>query len=183
VPAALSASADTGTVYAASLSLPAAGEYQLVAAVSLDGIVIARSAPRPVRAVLPYRVSRPCVASHKVTTGVSFDATGVVTPAIAADDASTTVVVRVLHVGRRGRLKEVALVDAVLTGAVGDGTGYSAAITLPAKGKYVLVARVMRDSVVLGRSGQRAVKSYDPAPAPEPVPDPGTATVEKAHRR
>lgn len=182
VPAALSSSADIGTLYAATLSLPAAGAYQLVAAVSLGGTVIARSAPRPMLAVLPYRVSKPGVESRKVVTGASFDATGVISPAIAADDASTTVAIRIARVGRHGRLKEPTIVEAVLTGPVGDGTGYSASITLPAKGRYVLVALVVRDGVVLGRSGQREMKAYDPEPAPDPAPDPAPLSTAKPHR-
>lgn len=168
VPAALSAAADTGTVYDATLTLPDAGEFLLVAAVSRDGSVIARSAPRPVRVVLPYRVSKPRVLSHKVDTGSAFEASGVVLPAIAGDDASTTVSVLVLQKGkgRRHPIVQVASFDAVLTGAVGDGTGYSAMVTLPTAGKYILVAVVTRDGVVLGRSRQAEVRASDVVVAP-----------------
>lgn len=166
VPAALAASPDTGTTYAATLTLADAGEYQLVAAVSLDGTVIARSKPREIRVVLPYKVTKPRLVSPKVTAGESFDATGVVVPAIAADDASTTVAIRVLKVGRHGRLTAVDSVDAVLTGDVDSGTGYSASLTLADTGKYVLVAVVLRDGVVLGRSAARPVKVRPAEPLP-----------------
>ena len=169
VPAALAASLDTGTAYAATMVIPSVGNYLLVAAVSRDGAIIARSKPREIRVVLPYRVTKPRVAAHKVATGVSFDATGEVIPAIAGDDASTTVSVQVMSVGRRHRLTQVAAFDAVLTGPVGDGTGYAAAVTLPTAGKYVLVAVVLRDGVVLGRSGQRPLKAFD-APPVDPAP-------------
>jgi hypothetical protein len=164
VPAALSASADTGTVYDAIVTLPAAGPYGLVAAVSLSGSVVARSAARPVFAMLPYRVSTPRLASGRVVAGTSFDATGVVVPSIAADDASTTVSILVMRVGRRGRLTQVDSVAAALTGPVGDGTGYDASITLSSAGRYVLVAVVMQDGVVVGRSGQRPVRVSASAP-------------------
>jgi hypothetical protein len=156
-PAALSAAADTRTVYAASLTMPQAGPYLLVAAVSRDGVVVARSAARPVFAALPYEVSRPRMVSPQGVAGVSFDATGVVVPGIAADEASTTVSVLVLQRGRRHSVTQVASFDATLT-AVDAGTGYAASVTLPTSGKYVLVAVVMRDGVVLGRSGERPLK-------------------------
>jgi hypothetical protein len=166
VPAALSASPDTGTVYAATLTLSDPGRYLVVAAVSRDGSVIARSKSSEVRIVLPYRLSKPRVVSSRVLTGTSFDATGVVVPAIAADDASTTVSVLVFQTGRRHSRAQVAEVAATLTGAVGGGTGYSASLTLPTAGEYVLVAVVMRDGVVLGRSPEREVRAADVLPAP-----------------
>jgi hypothetical protein len=168
VPATLAASPDTGTVYDATLTLPNPGEFLLVAAVSRDGSVIARSAPRPVRVVLPYKVSKPRVVSHKVDTGASFETSGVVFPAIAGDDTSTTVTILVLQrgTGRRHALAQVASFDAVLTGPVGDGTGFSATVTLPTAGKYILVTVVMRDGAVLGRSSQTEMKVRDAVVAP-----------------
>jgi hypothetical protein len=168
VPATLAAASDTGTVYDATLTLPDPGEFLLVAAVSQNGVVVARSAPREVRVVLPYKVSRPRILSHKVDTGASFEASGVVLPAIAGDDASTTVAVLVLQRsrGRHPVLSQVASFDAVLTGPVGDGTGYSATVTLPTAGKYVLVAVVTRDGAVLGRSCETEMKARDAVVAP-----------------
>jgi hypothetical protein len=159
VPAALSAGVTTGTAYDASVTLPGAGPYELVAVVSVDGSVVARSTARPLLSTLPYRISKPHLASGRVVAGVSFDATGVVVPAIAGDDASTTVSVLVMRVGRRQHLTRIATVGAALTGSVGTGTGYDASVTLSTAGRYVFVAVVMRDGVVLGRSGQRPVRA------------------------
>jgi hypothetical protein len=178
VPAALSAGVEAETVYAAMVTLPEAGEYRLVAVVSRDGAVLARSKAREMHALLPYKVSKPRIASCEVETGVSFEASGVVLPAIATDDAVTKVSVLVFEVGRRHKLTQVASFDAVLTGPVGEGTGYSAAVTLPTDGKFVLVAVVTRDSVVLGRSGQRCVKSFTPLPVVPASP----AESDRHHR-
>lgn len=153
--AVLSSVSEGATAYSASITLPESGDYALVAAASRDGVAVARSSARRVFAALPYEVSRPRTDLHKVTAGTAFDATGVVVPGIAADDASTTVEVRVFKVGRHGRLALVDTVVAVLTGPVDEGTGYSASITLAERGQYVLVAVVVNDGVVLGRSGGR----------------------------
>jgi hypothetical protein len=48
---------------------------------------------------------------------------------------------------------------------VGDGTGYSPMLTLPSAGRYVLVAVVMRDDVVLGRSLRHPVAAVAQARA------------------
>jgi hypothetical protein len=157
--AALTGPAGAGTGYAASLTLPGAGPYALVAVVVRDGVVLGRSTRRPVQAVLPYKVSPVRVARPKVAAGVAFDATGAVMPAIADDDASTTVSVVVYRVGRGNRLVQVGAFDAALTGSVGAGTGYAASVTLPSAGSYVLVAVVSRDGIVLGRSAPRPIKA------------------------
>lgn len=163
VPAVLSAAVTTGTVYDASVILPEAGPYELVAAVSYEGSVVARSAARPMVAVLPYKVSAPRVVTPRVAMGISFDATGVVVPAIAAEDTSTTVSVLVYQRRRANDLTLVDTFDAALTGDVvvgtGTGTGYDASVTLSSAGRYVLVAVVMNDGVLLGRSGQRPVRA------------------------
>jgi hypothetical protein len=165
ISAALSAATDTGTVYSAAVTLPDAGEYTLVAAVSQNGVVVAQSRGREIDVVLPYAVSRPRVVTPKVVTGTAFDATGVVVPSIAADDASTTVSVLVMQVGRHHRQTQVASIDAALSVA-DTGTAYTASITLPTAGKYVLVAVVMRDGVVLGRSRGREMRAADAVVAP-----------------
>jgi hypothetical protein len=169
VPTVLAASPDTGTVYAATLTLADPGHYLLVAVVSKDGAVVARSKASEITVLLPYTVSKPRIGSKWFLTGAAFDATGSVVPAIAADDASTTVEVRVFQLGRRQRPVLVSSAPAVLTGPVGEGTGYTASITLPTSGHYVLVAVVLRDGVVLGRSRGREVRALDAAPTP-PTP-------------
>lgn len=163
--ATLAALDDTHTAYDAVVALPKAGAYVLVAVVWRDGSPVARSAARPVLVVLPYKVTKPRLLSPKVAEGVSFEATGVVAPSIAADDASTTVSVVVYRLGKRNVAKRIDVVDAVLTGDAGSGTGYSAELTLAKAGKYVLVSVVRRDGVVLGRSTKRPVKVVKDASA------------------
>jgi hypothetical protein len=177
VVAAISSSPDaTGTAYDASITLPRAGAYALVAVVLRDGRAIASSAPRPVFAALPYQVSRPSVLSRRVTAGDSFDATGVVTPAIAADGTPSSVTVFVYRIGRHGRLSKVATATAGLTGAVGEGTGYSVTLSLPSAGTYVLVAVLSADDVVLGRSLRTTMRAVKP-----PVVLPPPVTVAMRH--
>jgi hypothetical protein len=182
VAASLAPATDTtGTVYDATVTLPASGSYTLVAVVTTtDGQTLATSAGRPVFARLPYTVSKPRVLTPKVTAGVSFDATGVVTPAIAADDTSTSVTVFVYRMGRHGRLSQVTTAAATFTGAVGDGTGYSATLSLPSKGTYVLVAVASSDGVVLGRSGSRNMRAVSASGTSSDTP---TGTVSPAVHR
>jgi len=155
VPAVLSAAPTTGTLYTASVTLTSPGEFALAAVVRHDGKTVMRTTGRPVRAVLPYRVTKPRVLKARVTAGVSFDATGVVMPTIAPDDQTTTVTVVAYKVGRRGKLTMVASFVALNTGVVGSGSGYSASVTLPSAGRYVLVGVVTHDGIVLGRSARR----------------------------
>lgn len=177
VDAVLSPAADaTATVYDAFVTLPSAGKYALVAVVMRDGSPLATSAPRPVTAVLPYKVSRPRLVSHRVDEGTSFDATGVVTPALGADDPSSLAIL-VYKVGRHGRLSLVATAAASFTGPVDEGTGYAASLMLPTAGKYVLVAVLSNADVVVGRSAgvqmrAKRVPVVEPVPDPEPTPDP-----------
>jgi hypothetical protein len=155
VPAVLSSAATTGTLYTASVKLTSSGEFALAAVVRHDGKTVMRTTGRPVRAVLPYRVTKPRVLHARVVAGASFVATGVVIPGIDPADLTTTVSVVTYKVGRRGKLTKVARFDAVNTGAAGTGSGYSASVSLPSAGRYVLVGVVMRDGIVLGRSTQR----------------------------
>jgi hypothetical protein len=166
VPAVLTPTTDAaGSVYDASIVLPQAGPYALVAIVQNGGVTLGQSKARLVSALLPYVVTKPSVLSQRVNAGDSFDATGVVTPAIAADDTSTTIDVLVYHVGRRGRLTLVSTVAGTFTGPDGDGTDYSATISLANPGRYVLVALVSSDGPVVGRSCGRTVVAAAPAPA------------------
>jgi hypothetical protein len=158
VPAVLSAADTTGTAYSASVTLTSEGQFALSAVVSRGGQVIMRTTARPVRAVLPYRVTKPRVLSSRVATGTSFEATGVVTPAIAVDDTSASVSVVAYKVGRRAKLTQVGSFDAVLTGPIGEGTGYSASVSISDSGRYVLVAYVTRDGLVVGHSTQRPIR-------------------------
>ena len=150
-------------MYDAAVTLTGEGQFMLSAIVVRDDTVLARSTGRPVRAVLPYRISKPRVESRVATAGVSFDATGVVVPGIATDDPDTTVSVIAYKVGRRGKLTKVDSFEAVNTGLVGEGSGYSASVTLPSAGRYVLVAVVMRDGTILGHSTHRPMRAR-PAP-------------------
>ncbi len=169
VAASLSPSADaSSTIYEASITLPSAGEYFLVAVVSKDGAMVSRSALRPVRAVFPYRISRLSVASSKVATDTSFDATMVVTPAIPGD-SSAVVTVYAYRCGWRGGASEVASVTAIATGPLGDGTGYTATFSFATPGRYRLVAVLTQDGVVVGKSRPREVCVFG-APVAPPLP-------------
>jgi hypothetical protein len=168
VPAALSPSPDTSaTVYEAPITLPKAGAYFMVAVVSKDGVMVSRSARRPVFAMLPYKISKIRVASSRVATDTSFDATMVVTPAIPGD-SSAIVTVHAYRCGARGRASEVASVTAAPTGPVGAGTGYLATFSFSTPGKYTLVAVLTQGGVVVGKSQAREVRMFG-APVPAPV--------------
>jgi hypothetical protein len=158
--AALSSVSETVTAYTASITLPESGDYALVAVVSRDGLVLARSTARRVCAALAYKVARPRLERRRVTAGAAFDATGVVVPGIAADDLSTTVEVRVYKLGRHGRRALVDTVGATLTGPAGEGTAYSASVTIAERGTYVLVAVVVRGGVAYGRSSGRELRVF-----------------------
>lgn len=140
-----------GTGWTASVTLPTAGAYQIVALALKDGVLVGKSQPLCMIATFPYRVTRPHVANTVVHVGDAFDATGSVCPTIAPDDPSTTVALKVI---RRGdcRPHEVASVPATLTGPVGKGTGYKATLSFSAPGEYALVAVVLRNGMELGRS-------------------------------
>lgn len=166
--------ADGNTGYTASLSLPSAGSYSIVAVLTHDGVVVGRSKAREMVAKLPYVVSRPRVASFLQTAGTPFDATGTVKPALAPDDTSTTVAIQVFKLGRHARPSRVATVDGGFTGLDADGnTSYSASITIADAGRYALVTVVSRDGIVIGRSCARYVAVQAAVP---PVTPPTTAT-------
>lgn len=156
MPATLSSAVGTGTAYAATLSVADAGSYALVAIVTRDGRVVAKSEARPIAAVLPYRVTAPHAAARPVA-GVAFEASGSVCPTIAADDTSTTVSLLAYQRGRHGKLTQVGSFDTTLAVAT-RGTAYVASVTLAKAGSYTLVAVVQRDGQVLGRSGAREVR-------------------------
>ena len=178
VAAWLSPSADaSATIYHASITLPAAGGYSLVAVVSKDGVVVSRSALRPVCAVLPYEISKLSIASSRVAIDTSFDATMVVTPAIPADSCAV-VTVYAYRYGAHGRASEVASVTAVPTGAVGAGTGYTATFSFSTPGTYTLVAVLTRGSVVVGKSCGREVRVFG-APVPRPLPVAGVHRIRR----
>ena len=178
VAASLSPSADSSsTTYDASITLPKAGSYYLVAVVSKDGVAVSRSALRPVFAVLPYKISRLSVVSSRVATDTSFDATMVVTPVIAGD-SSAVVTVHAYRYDKRGRASEVASTTAAQTGPVGEGTGYSATFSFSTPGKYVLIAVLTRDGVVVGKSCGREIRIFG-APAPAPL---AVAGVRRSRR-
>jgi hypothetical protein len=154
VPATLTGPVGKGTGYSAMLSLPKPGEYALVAVVMRDGNVVGRSDRRPILAVLPYRVSKPRVASSVVATGTDFDATGSVVPTITPED-NASVFIQVFRMRPRGARSLVSTVTASFTGPVGKGTGYSATLSLPSTGSYVLVAVVYKGDTLVGRSEGR----------------------------
>ncbi len=149
--------ADTGDAYSATLSLPSGGAYELIAVLTSSGTTVGRSGVRTLVATPLYKVSAPRVARAAVTVGSAFDATGVVSPAIADDDTATVVSVHLYRVGAKGGRVLVSGVAAALTGPVAAGVGYDASLTVTRAGHYALIAVVTRDGVVLGASAMRSI--------------------------
>jgi hypothetical protein len=159
--------ADGNTGYTASVTLPSAGEYQLVAVVTQNGAIVGRSGAREMVAKLPFKVSGPHVASWMQTTDTPFDATGSISPALAPDDTSTTVAVQVFKLGWRHASVLANTVTGSFTGLDADGnTGYTASITITDPGAYALVTVLTRDGIVIGRSCPRLVFVSGSQPAP-----------------
>jgi hypothetical protein len=160
---ATTAPAARGTSYSAQVSLPGAGAYALIAVVRKGGKVVACSGTRMMKAVLPYRISIPRVARSVVATGVAFEASGSVVPTIGPGDTAT-VALQVFRVNLRGgHLNPSGVADIAAT-VTGDGSGYSALVTLPKVGVYALVAVVKMDGKVVGRSAPRIVTARPKPP-------------------
>ncbi len=163
VPATLTEGARRGTGYTASLSLPGEGRWALVAVVLKDGVIVGRSEPRDMKARLPYRLTKPRVARSSVVASTTFEASGSVVPTIPAGDGAT-VAILVMKPGRCSRASVVATVPATLTENACRGTGYQASLSLPTTGRWTLVAVVMKDGTILGRSEPRMIKARAAAP-------------------
>lgn len=176
LPASLTTSPDaSGTTYSVMITLPAAGEYSLVAVVSYEGTAVSASRARELKAVLPFRISKPS-AARKVGVGESFDASVTITPVVPSDDPAVVVTFHVYQAGRHGRLSEVASVTAAPTGPVAEGTGYSVTLSLPSEGRYVLVAVLTKGGVVVGKSCGREVRVVAP-----PVAAPALPALRRTH--
>lgn len=147
-----------GTGYSAAVSIPEAGTFLMQAVVNQSGRQVAASAIGPVRAIPAMTLSKLQIVNAPARALVPFQVTGVVAPGA---DAATGVTVRVTRLNVDGSVTEVTSAAASLTGPSGNGTAYSAVLTVANAGTYLLSAIGTKNGVPVGWSEVRPFEVRD----------------------